>query len=100
MPTPLSLFKVPRSQCRSCGWTGVTAARKRIGAFGWTYIVLALLVVPAGVYGVVDLNKIFTSPVVITILIALPGIPYLLGRAEKCPSCGGHSLEPLGNRSG
>jgi hypothetical protein len=59
----------------------------------YAYIVLALLVVPAGVYGLVDLNKIFTAPTVIAVLVALSLTSYLLGRTEKCPSCGGRSID-------
>ena len=79
--------------CKTCEWSGLTVADTRAAWFGRAYIVVALAAVAADALKVVDLHKLLTWPAAITIAAALPLVPFLLGRARRCPHCRGRELK-------
>jgi hypothetical protein len=79
--------------CKSCGWRGITVADTRAAWFGRAYIVVAFAAVAADALKVVDLRKLLTWPVAMAIAVALPLVPFLLGRGRRCPHCHNRDIE-------
>jgi hypothetical protein len=79
--------------CKSCGWRGITVADTRAAWFGRAYIVVAVAAVAADALKVVDLRKVLNWPVAMAIAVVLPLVPFLLGRARRCPQCRRRELE-------
>ena len=91
-------FLSSRAQCKDCGWRGVTRADRAAAWIRGGYILAALAAVVLEGFGVIDLRRYLTWPVVIAILVGLWLARALPRRLRACRACGRGNLEtPAGD---
>lgn len=77
--------------CDRCGWTGVTAAHRRIIASGLAYLFACVVFLILDGLGVLNIKAILATPlgplVIGAALVWFHLVPYLLWRANACGGC-------------